>query len=214
GRGRGPGARAPGSGRGGDRRPALLGRRARGPAGAALTAAPAGLLPLLDAQGGVPQGDRRRPGAGPRPVRRLAAARRARRAAGEPRRPGRGAAVVAAGVGARPRLRRGARGRGPPRQAGVRGVRGAGAPARRARRPRRARGASAAGVRRRRAGRRRGPAMGYSLLTIWHDRKRFLPGIIAVAFSTVLILFQGGLLVGQFFLTSTPVDNSTADLWV
>jgi putative ABC transport system permease protein len=54
----------------------------------------------------------------------------------------------------------------------------------------------------------------YALLTIWHDRKRFLPGIIAVAFSTVLILFQGGLLVGQFFLTSTPVDHSDADLWV
>jgi putative ABC transport system permease protein len=54
----------------------------------------------------------------------------------------------------------------------------------------------------------------YSLLTILHDRKRFLPGIIAVAFSAVLILFQGGLLVGQFFLTSTPIDHSSADIWV
>jgi putative ABC transport system permease protein len=56
--------------------------------------------------------------------------------------------------------------------------------------------------------------MGYALITIWHERKRFLPGIIAVAFSTVLILFQGGLLVGQFSLTSTPIDNTNADLWV
>lgn len=56
--------------------------------------------------------------------------------------------------------------------------------------------------------------MSYSLTTIWHERKRFLPGIIAVAFSTVLILFQGGLLVGQFSLTSTPIDNGNADIWV
>jgi putative ABC transport system permease protein len=56
--------------------------------------------------------------------------------------------------------------------------------------------------------------VGYSLITIWYERKRFLPGIIAVAFSTVLILFQGGLLVGQFSLTSTPIDQSRADIWV
>ncbi len=56
--------------------------------------------------------------------------------------------------------------------------------------------------------------MSYSLTTIWHERKRFLPGIVAVAFSTLLILFQGGLLVGQFSLTSTPIDHTRADLWV
>jgi putative ABC transport system permease protein len=56
--------------------------------------------------------------------------------------------------------------------------------------------------------------MSYSLITIWYESKRFLPGIIAVAFSTVLILFQGGLLVGQFSLTSTPIDCSSADIWV
>ena len=56
--------------------------------------------------------------------------------------------------------------------------------------------------------------MSYSLDTIWHERKRFLPAIMAVAFSTLLILFQGGLLVGQFSLTSTPIDHSSADLWV
>ena len=56
--------------------------------------------------------------------------------------------------------------------------------------------------------------MSYALATIWHERKRFLPGIIAVAFSTLLILFQGGLLVGQFSLTSTPIDHTCADVWV
>jgi putative ABC transport system permease protein len=54
----------------------------------------------------------------------------------------------------------------------------------------------------------------YSLTTIWYERKRFLPGILAVAFSTLLILFQGGLLVGQFSLTSTPIDHTSADVWV
>jgi len=54
----------------------------------------------------------------------------------------------------------------------------------------------------------------YSLNKIWHERKRFLPGIIAVGFSILLILFQGGLLVGQFSMTSTPIDHTSADLWV
>jgi putative ABC transport system permease protein len=54
----------------------------------------------------------------------------------------------------------------------------------------------------------------YSLQTIWHERRRFLPAILAVAFSTLLILFQGGLLVGQFSLTSTPIDHTSADVWV
>jgi putative ABC transport system permease protein len=52
----------------------------------------------------------------------------------------------------------------------------------------------------------------YALATIWHERKRYLPGIVAVAFSTLLILFQGGLLVGQFSLTSTPIDHTCADI--
>src|SRR5262245_50388562 len=56
--------------------------------------------------------------------------------------------------------------------------------------------------------------MGYSLTTIWYERRRFLPGIVAVAFSTLLILFEGGLLVGQFSLTSTPIDHTSADIWV
>src|SRR5262249_41974746 len=42
----------------------------------------------------------------------------------------------------------------------------------------------------------------------------FLAGMLAVAFSTLLILFQGGLLVGQFSLTSTPIDHTSADVWV
>ena len=56
--------------------------------------------------------------------------------------------------------------------------------------------------------------MNYSLATLWHERPRFLPGIMAVAFSAVLIALQCGLLLGLFKITSIPVDNSSADIWV
>src|SRR3954453_18060015 len=56
--------------------------------------------------------------------------------------------------------------------------------------------------------------MSFSLATIWHERNRFLPGILAVAFSALLIAVQFGLLLGLLSLTSLPVDLASADLWV
>ena len=56
--------------------------------------------------------------------------------------------------------------------------------------------------------------MSYSLTTIWHERQRFLPAILAVAFSAVLITVQGGLVLGLISMMSLPVDRATADLWV
>lgn len=56
--------------------------------------------------------------------------------------------------------------------------------------------------------------MSYSLATLWHDRQRFLPGVLAVAFSALLIALQCGLLLGLFSITSLPVDNTHADVWV
>lgn len=56
--------------------------------------------------------------------------------------------------------------------------------------------------------------MSYSLTTLWHDRQRFLPGILAVAFSALLIALQCGLLLGLFSITSIPIDHTTADVWV
>jgi putative ABC transport system permease protein len=56
--------------------------------------------------------------------------------------------------------------------------------------------------------------MSYALATIWHDRSRFLPAILAVAFSAVLIAAQTGLLVGLLSMMSTPVDKAAADIWV
>ncbi len=56
--------------------------------------------------------------------------------------------------------------------------------------------------------------MGYALNIIWHERGRFLPGILAVAFSATLIALQAGLLLGMFSIVSIPVDRSDADVWV
>src|SRR5262249_53749565 len=39
-------------------------------------------------------------------------------------------------------------------------------------------------------------------------------GVLAVAFSALLIALQGGLLLGLFSITSLPIDHSSADLWV
>ena len=56
--------------------------------------------------------------------------------------------------------------------------------------------------------------MSYSLATLWHERQRFLPGVLAVGFSALLIALQCGLLLGLFSITSIPIDESRADIWV
>jgi putative ABC transport system permease protein len=56
--------------------------------------------------------------------------------------------------------------------------------------------------------------MSYSLSTLWYERQRFLPGVLAVAFSALLIALQCGLLLGLFSITSIPIDMSQADIWV
>lgn len=56
--------------------------------------------------------------------------------------------------------------------------------------------------------------MSYALATLWHDRQRYLPGILAVAFSALLIALQCGLLFGLLGVTSIPIDRSEADIWI
>ena len=56
--------------------------------------------------------------------------------------------------------------------------------------------------------------MSYSLQTLWFERQRFLPGVLAVAFSALLIALQCGLLLGLFSITSLPIDETHADVWV
>jgi putative ABC transport system permease protein len=56
--------------------------------------------------------------------------------------------------------------------------------------------------------------MSYSLSTLWYERNRFLPGVLAVAFSAVLIALQCGLLMGLFSITSIPIDHTRAHIWI
>src|SRR5215468_3822223 len=56
--------------------------------------------------------------------------------------------------------------------------------------------------------------MSYSLSTLWYERQRYLPGILAVGFSALLISLQCGLLLGLFSITSIPIDHGRAHVWV
>jgi putative ABC transport system permease protein len=56
--------------------------------------------------------------------------------------------------------------------------------------------------------------MPYSLATLWFARQRYLPGVLAIAFSALLVILQCGLLLGLFAITSIPIDHSRADIWV
>ncbi len=56
--------------------------------------------------------------------------------------------------------------------------------------------------------------MSYALATLWYERQRYLPGVLAVAFSALLIALQCGLLLGLFSITSLPIDETRADVWV
>jgi putative ABC transport system permease protein len=56
--------------------------------------------------------------------------------------------------------------------------------------------------------------MSYSLMTLWNERQRFLPAVMAVAFSALLLAMQSGLLWGSLAVVSLPVDHAAADVWV
>jgi putative ABC transport system permease protein len=50
--------------------------------------------------------------------------------------------------------------------------------------------------------------------TLIHEWRRFLPAALAVAFSGVLLLVQGALVLGIFSSASVYVSASSADLWI
>jgi putative ABC transport system permease protein len=54
----------------------------------------------------------------------------------------------------------------------------------------------------------------YSLKILWHGRNRFLPAVLAVSFSAVLIAVQFGVLLGTLSVSSRPIDHAAADLWI
>jgi putative ABC transport system permease protein len=49
---------------------------------------------------------------------------------------------------------------------------------------------------------------------LWRDRRRFLPALLAIGLSAVLIGVQCGLVLGLVKTTSAPIDNCSADIWV
>jgi putative ABC transport system permease protein len=49
---------------------------------------------------------------------------------------------------------------------------------------------------------------------LWRDRNRFLPALLAVGLSAVLIAVQCGLVMGLVLTTSAPIDHCSAQLWV
>jgi putative ABC transport system permease protein len=56
--------------------------------------------------------------------------------------------------------------------------------------------------------------MGISLMILWHDRQRYIPAMLAVMFSALLVAVNFGLLLGTFSMVSVPIDHTSADIWV
>ena len=54
----------------------------------------------------------------------------------------------------------------------------------------------------------------FALRTLWFERKRYWAGVLAVAFSAVLIAVQVGLMIGLMAMVSFPVDVAPADVWL
>jgi putative ABC transport system permease protein len=53
-----------------------------------------------------------------------------------------------------------------------------------------------------------------SFKTLVYDWRRFLPAVVAVAFSGLLVLLQAAVILGIFSLSSVYVTRSGADLWI
>ena len=54
----------------------------------------------------------------------------------------------------------------------------------------------------------------YAVLMLWNERWKFMPAILAVAVSAVLVSIQFGLLAGTLSFTSQVIDRSSADIWI
>jgi putative ABC transport system permease protein len=56
--------------------------------------------------------------------------------------------------------------------------------------------------------------MGYALEILWYERQRYLAPVLAVAFSTLLIALECGLLMGMLSFATLPIEYTHADIWV
>lgn len=57
-------------------------------------------------------------------------------------------------------------------------------------------------------------ALPYSVKIVLREPGRFLPAVLAIAFSAVLVSMQSGMLLGFLRTSSRPVDRVNADLWI
>jgi putative ABC transport system permease protein len=56
--------------------------------------------------------------------------------------------------------------------------------------------------------------MAWALQTLWFERRRYIPGVLAVAFSALLIALQVGIFWGLISVVSVPIVHSKADVWI
>jgi putative ABC transport system permease protein len=54
----------------------------------------------------------------------------------------------------------------------------------------------------------------YAWTTLWGDRQRYFPGVLAVAFSASLMALQSGMLLGMFTFASLTIDRAQAHIWL
>lgn len=54
----------------------------------------------------------------------------------------------------------------------------------------------------------------YALRILWFEKRRYLPAVLAVGFSGMLIAMQVGILIGLIGVVSVPIENSTANIWL
>ncbi|HEV3145608.1 MAG TPA: ABC transporter permease [Gemmataceae bacterium] len=54
----------------------------------------------------------------------------------------------------------------------------------------------------------------YALTVIWFEFRRYLAAVLVVAAGTALMGLQFGIMIGLISLVSTPIDKSTADIWI
>ena len=56
--------------------------------------------------------------------------------------------------------------------------------------------------------------MFYALTVVWFEFRRYLAAVLVVAAGTALMGLQFGVMIGLISLVSTPIDKSTAEIWV
>ena len=56
--------------------------------------------------------------------------------------------------------------------------------------------------------------MDYAAATIWFERQRYLPAVLAVTFSGLMAAMPTAILLGLVSSMTLPIERSDADLWI